>query len=531
MSLTRQIFKHSAIYSFATVLGRLVSFLMLPFYAHIFQTEGYGVIGVLDAALGVLSLLITAGLHAAIQRFYHEAPPSEKKRVISTAVRLAWTLGLCLLLPLLLCAKPISTFLLGTPRYYDLVLLASITLVITLATASAGAFLVIEQRSVIVSILALGQLALGLSLNILLVIVLGFGIIGTFITSLVCASVASLVVHSLVLPRTGLAFDRDIARRIVRFQAPLIPTEIFAYLSRQAELFLVRFMISLDGVGILDMGYKFAPLLSMFVTNPFLLAWRTKNMELGDSDEARLIASRMFTRWFFLVTFLAVLLTVTIADVLVLLTPPSFWPAAGIARIEILTTVLSGANAWLAFGLLYQKKTGTLAIIKSTAAGVKVTLSAAFIYYAGLQGAAYSALFTEALLLAWMALAAHRVYPLPFEWARLVTVAAVGLALSLSLGFLSPPHVPFVGYLNAHVAPSVLLFLQSSPLASWRNGKLIELLLTRQIHVYAVLVKSTIVCAYLGLLFVVEPQLLHSLRTASRMRSLVKAATAYIGIR
>ena len=531
MTLTRQIFKHSAIYSFATVLGRLISFLMLPFYAHIFQTEGYGVIGVLDAALGVLSLLITAGLHAAIQRFYHEASAPEKNRVISTAVRLAWTLGLCLLVPLLLSAKPISIFLFGTTRYYDLVRLACITLVITLASGSAGALLVIEQRSVIISMLALVQLALGLSLNILLVIVLQFGIIGTFITSLVCASVACVVVHSLVLPRTGLAFDRDVARRIVRFQAPLIPSEIAAYLSRQAELFFVRFMISLEGVGILDMGYKFAPLLQLFITSPFLTAWRTKNMELGDSQEALVIASRMFTRWFFLVTFLASLLAINIADMLAILTPPSFWPAAGIARIEILTTVLSGANAWLVFGLLYQKKTGKLAVIKSTAAVIKVALSAAFIYYAGLRGAAYSALLTEALLLVWIASAAQRLYPLPFELARLATVAAAGLALSVSLAFLSPADVPFVGYLNARVAPSVLLFLQSTPVAGWRNGKLIELLVTRQMPVYAVLVKSTIACSYLGLVFVVEPQLLHRLRAASRMRSLVKTTTSFIGIR
>jgi len=531
MSLARQTFKHSAIYSFGTVLGRLISFLMLPFYAHIFETQGYGVIGVIDAALGVLSLLITAGLHVAIQRFYHEAPTAEKSRVISTGVRLAWTFGLGLLVPLLLFAKPISQFLLGTSDYAGLVRLASVTLVVTLASASAGAFLVIEQRSMIISALALLQLVIGLSLNILLVIVLQFGIIGTFISSLACASVAFVLVHILVLPKTGLAFDPDIARRIVRFQAPLIPSEIAAYLSRQAELFFIRFMISLEGAGILDMGYKFAPLLNLFITGPFLTAWRTKNMELGDSQEARQIASRMFTRWFFLVTFLATLLAVNIAAILAMLTPPSFWPAAGIARIELLTTVMSGANTWLVFGLLYYKKTSKVAVIKSTAAALKVALSAALISYAGLRGAAYSALITEALLVVWIASAAQRLYPIPFEYGRLAILSGAALALSLSLTLLPPGQVPLVGYLDAHAGPAVLQFLQATPLADWRGGKLLQLLTTRQLYVYEVLAKSLLACSYLGLVFVVEPHLLRSLRAASRMQSLVRTATAYIGIR
>lgn len=59
MGLGRQIFKHTIIYSMATVIGRLASFLMLPFYAYIFQAEGYGVIAMIDTSLGFLTILLT----------------------------------------------------------------------------------------------------------------------------------------------------------------------------------------------------------------------------------------------------------------------------------------------------------------------------------------------------------------------------------------------------------------------------------------------------------------------------------------
>ena len=48
MSFTSNIFKHAAVYSGANALGKLVGFILLPFYAHIFDTEGYGIIGMDD---------------------------------------------------------------------------------------------------------------------------------------------------------------------------------------------------------------------------------------------------------------------------------------------------------------------------------------------------------------------------------------------------------------------------------------------------------------------------------------------------
>ena len=167
MGLTRQTFKHTAIYSFATVLGRMISFIMLPFYAYIFHTEGYGVIGMVDASLGLLSILFAAGFHVAILKIYHEETGTSKRLVISTAIRLVWYLSAAsIIIPAIFCSQ-LSAFFLGSREYSLIVLLALITFVIDVAGQSASTFLIIEQKSMLYSLVGVIRLLLGVSLNIL----------------------------------------------------------------------------------------------------------------------------------------------------------------------------------------------------------------------------------------------------------------------------------------------------------------------------------------------------------------------------
>ena len=49
---------------------------MLPFYAHIFQAEGYGVLAMIETSLGVLTILLAGGFQTAILRIYHEQKSS-----------------------------------------------------------------------------------------------------------------------------------------------------------------------------------------------------------------------------------------------------------------------------------------------------------------------------------------------------------------------------------------------------------------------------------------------------------------------
>ena len=127
MSTTRATMKHAAVYSAAAMAGRMIGFIMLPFYAHILRGHGYAVIGMLDVGLGFLLALLVYGLQGSIIRLYHdEKDPARKPVVVSTGIILIGSVTALLSIPLMFLSKPIAAFLIDDPNLNHLVIMALI---------------------------------------------------------------------------------------------------------------------------------------------------------------------------------------------------------------------------------------------------------------------------------------------------------------------------------------------------------------------------------------------------------------------
>jgi len=440
MSYKRQAIRHSAVYSLANLLGRLAGFVMLPFYSRIFETEGYGIIALVDTTVGLLSIVFSTGVHQSILKIYHEESDDRKSLVIGTALFTVWGLSL-LCIPLPVIASPwLSDLILNDPKHWILIVLALLVFVIDMGGRSASAFLIIRQQSLLYSAVNLLQLIVGILLNVYLVIYLRVGIVGVFISSIITASIGSLVFHFEAVRKYGLHYDSQIRKKIIRFWFPLIPGELAAYIGRQSERFIMKFIVGLNGVGILEMAYKFPPLLNIIITFPFLRAWQTKCLEIGDQPDGPREIATMFTFYLFLLLFGGVLLAANISTVLKIMTPPDFWPAARIAQVDIVTTIAYAAGSYLIFGLLYTKNTKAISSVKSVAAIGRVLCSYIFISLYGIKGAVFSALLMETAFLLYSFRLSQRAYNLPLEYSKIVILIsfAVGLVLVIDVTPLVP---------------------------------------------------------------------------------------------
>ncbi|HMN02714.1 lipopolysaccharide biosynthesis protein [Geobacter anodireducens] len=499
MGLGRSIFRHTVVYSAATVLGRLASFLMLPFYAHIFEAEGYGVIGMIDASLGIFTILLAGGFQTAILRIYHEQDESKKHIVLGTGIRLVWCIGGGLVLLPLAFSMPLSNFVLGTPQYYPLFCLALLTFVIDVAGQCASTIQIIRQQSILFSFIGLARLFVGLGLNIWLVVVLRVGLIGIFVSSFVSALLASAVFHYVASREHRLGFDKSLARELLRFQLPLLPGEIISFVGRQAERIMVRILIGLEGMGVLEVAYKFPPLLNLFINVPFQRAWRTKCFEIAEKNDAPRIISEMFTRYLFMMIFAGLLLAVTIRDILELMTPPEFWQAARITKIEIVTTILSGSTGYLTFGLIYHKLTKTMSFVKSTLTPVKVVLGIMMISTWGLEGAAYSALVIEVATLVWLVSKSQQHYSIPVEYGKIFVLLSTAGGLYWLLDGNSYTGFGPANFILEHVFSPLAGVLQDSPLGGWKSGKLVQLFREKQNLALSAILNSFFALAFLAL--------------------------------
>ncbi len=480
MGLGRQTLKHTAVYSIATIIGKLAGFLMLPFYAHIFQTEGYGIIAMIDTSLGILMVLLSGGFSTAILRIYHEQEAGRKGLVLSTGIQMVWVLGILIIVLPLVFSAPLSRVVLGNSNYYPLFCLSLITFVIDVAGQSASTYLIIGQRSLLFSSIGILRMFIGLFLNIWLIIILQVGLIGVFISSLVTAAICTAAFHVAAFREHGLGFDKKIAGDLLRFQLPLILGDIISFLGRQAERVMVRINIGLAGVGVLEMAYMFPPLINIFITIPFTRAWRTKSIEIAEQVDAPQIIGRMFTQYLFLLVFAGLVMGVTIQSIIELVTPADFWPAVRIAHIEIFTVILAACTTYLNFGIFYRKQTKIISYVKTTLTPVKIGLAFIMISAWGLSGAAYSALVIEGVTLAWITHKAQKMYPLPLEYMKIFTIIAGAMGIFFLLeGNRYTDFAPAV-YAKAHFFPELETFLLSTQLGEWKHGRLVQMIHEKQ---------------------------------------------------
>jgi O-antigen/teichoic acid export membrane protein len=497
----RETFRHTAIYSGASVLGRMISFFMLPFYAHILRDIGYGVIGMIDAALVFLSSLVGYQFQGAINRIYHEEPDVERKKlVIPTGILLVAGLTASLMILVSLLSRPTSQLLLGSSDYWHLIIIATAGFAIDMVGTSAQTILLIKRRSVLFSIISLTRLITGIGLNILLVVILRWDLLGYFVAALVTSVVSTTISLTVAIRDCGLGFDRELARRLLAFQLPLIPGTFTSFFSRQIERILVRYQIDIATLGVLEMAYKFPVIINLLVTMPFMRSWGPKQMEIADEPGAPERMGRMFTYFFFLILFGCLLMAVNVPVALELLTPPEFWPGFRVARIEIMKIIVGACYGYLAFGLLYAKRTGKIARITMVVSVIKVALAYVMISNWGIYGAAWSGFIAMSIKLIWGSIWADRYYHLPIDWRSVMLILTVAVVIFLGIDSIETETIAAWAAPVLEKSRDLLAGMQDTWLGQWKNGKVLQILIEKSDLMLELGVKTLLAAVYLILM-------------------------------
>ena len=84
MTAIKRLAGQTAIYGIPSVLGRILSYLLVPLYTYVFQPGDYGTVNVFYAYTSFLMVILTYGMETTFFRFNeHE---HDKEKVFSTGM-------------------------------------------------------------------------------------------------------------------------------------------------------------------------------------------------------------------------------------------------------------------------------------------------------------------------------------------------------------------------------------------------------------------------------------------------------------
>ncbi|MFC1502032.1 lipopolysaccharide biosynthesis protein [bacterium] len=433
----KRLFKQSAIYGLGHIISRTFHFLLLPLYTNILPREEYGIVGVLFTYIAILMILYTYGMDAAFFRFYILEDGSEdRKRIFSTAF--FTILGTSLLFSSILFfgAESIARAVFSREAKG---LLLDLPLLIRLAggillfdSISYIPFLMLRAKEKPMSFVIYKSLHILLTLagNIILLVVLKWGIASIFISNLLASCFIFLLLSPMTLRNIGWLFSRKTLVRLMKFGAPFIPLNLAFVIMDMLDRPLLERLAGIESAGLFNAGAKLGMFLALIVA-AFRYAWSPFFLSTSKQKDAREIYSRVLTYTMLVcgAVFLAISLFIDhIVQIRLfgfVLIGEAYWSSTVVVPVLMLASLFYAAYSNFLVGMYLMKKTHILPVITTAGMAGSIIANLILIPQYNILGAAWARVIAYGIMAILLFIIAQHFYPVRYEWIRILKCSIV----------------------------------------------------------------------------------------------------------
>ncbi len=444
----------SAIYGLGGILSRLIAVFLVPLYTVYLGRTGFGKIETVIAFVGVLAIVLRLGITSAFFRFYFDAADDAGRTLV---VRTSFwftmamaTLGLAVGLAL---AGPLSDALkLDDPW---LVRAGFVGLWAQMNYAQMTALFRVEERPASFAIASVANVLITIGSTIALVIGAHKGAIGAVVGNFLGTLSVYVVLLGYRRYQLGLQLDRRLLREMNRFGMPLVPAALALWAINFIDRLFIGQLKGQAEVGVYSLAVRVASVV-VFLMTAFQLAWPAFAYSIKDDGEARRTYAFVLTYLLFLTCWVALALGALAPWIVDVFDPKNRFgrSAEAVPLLAFATAAYSGYSV-LAIGIGRARQTQYNWIVAGAAAAVNIVLNAILIPPYGMMGAAVATVAAYVALFVAMWLNSRRVYPVAYQWRRVLTIAGVAAGLTAAEWALDAPLPVAIGLVVAY--PLVLL--------------------------------------------------------------------------
>jgi O-antigen/teichoic acid export membrane protein len=425
----RRLGKHSAIYGFGGLVQRILAVLLLPIYTRYLSPADYGIVETLIALTTVLVITLRLGITNAFFRFYFDRPdPGHRRLVLRTSFWFTMAMATLGLVVGAAFSREISSVLFGSADEAEVVVAAFVGLWAQMNYEQLTSLFRVEERSVAYVTASLANVALTIGATLALVVALDAGPLGVVVGNFT----GTLLVYAALVgyrrEQLGLQFDRGLFREMNRFGMPLVPSALLLWVTNFSDRFFLVKLADTQEVGLYSVGVRIASAMALLLT-AFRTAWPAFAYSIEDDREAKRTYAFVLTYLVFVTTWVATGLALLSPWLVDWIAAPAFASSSRVVGPLAFAVVIFAGYVVMVIGVGRARRTQFNWVVTGAAAIVNVALNLLLIPRYGMMGAAAATIAAYATMFAGMTWWAQRIYPVPYQWRRVVTAVAAGLAL------------------------------------------------------------------------------------------------------
>jgi O-antigen/teichoic acid export membrane protein len=433
----KRLASHSIIYGMGDVVGRLVSFLLLPIVLRYLGPHDYGDLEIFRVLKNICVMLLPLGLESAIFRYYFKSTdPSEQGRILGTAFWVVAPLCTGFFLVSVLCRVQLSTLFWGTPELALHVTVVTGTICLEALKTLPMSLLRTKERSVFYSVVNVVNVVVNLGLNILFLVVFKLGVLAILLGGLCSALLIVLLVGPTFARYVLYGARQRYVVLMLKYGMPLAFVSLTFNLIGSLDRFFIQHFRSPEELGIYALGVRFVTLLNLLLITPFSLAWLPFAFSLEKESNSKGVYSSVLTYFLLIGLMMGLLICLLTPEVIRLISPEAYWGNYRFVVPLTLGTIALGVYRNVALGIALKEKTVLVMIAGLAALGTNIVLNYIFVPTFGVMGAAASNLIAYAVLALTTLGYAQRLYYIRYEYGRLLHQVLVFLAvLTISFRF------------------------------------------------------------------------------------------------
>lgn len=448
MSGFKSLFKQTFIYGLATVLPRMLSFLLVPLYTSpdvLSSPAEYGKVSVIFSYFVLFNVILAYGMETAFFRFFNK--DENKNTVVGTATISLIVSSLGFFVLALLFQNQFANYINIDVKYINLViwiLLLDALVIIPFAWLRAN------QKPMRYAIVKILNVIINICLNLFFLLALkdlannsslfesiykpNFEVSYIFIANLV-ASAFTLVLMFSFYVKLNYIFDKGLWKRMMRYAIPVLIAGIAFSINESFDRILLNKLLPPDiaktEIGMYSACYKLALFMTLFATayrlgiEPYFFSHaKTKNPQ---KNYANILE--------FFVAFGSIILlsVVVFADVLkpFIIRSEAYWEAMWIVPIILIANFCLGIYHNLSVWYKITDRTKFGAYISVIGAIITLVINYAFIKEYSYRASAIATLTAYAVMMLLSYYFGRKYYPIPYNLKKIgfYMFSSIGLAL------------------------------------------------------------------------------------------------------
>jgi O-antigen/teichoic acid export membrane protein len=443
MSNLKILGKDTAIYGFASVLKKIIGFVLLPFYTRALSPNEYGVFDTIATFTFFIGIIIALGLDGATGRYFFIAyNEKEKSKVLYTSIVIRIISNVLPVILLIPFSGRISTLLFGNTVYKWVLVIALISIPvqnISQLQEILFRYYRVPWKYVIVSIV---RAIVNPSLGILLVIILQWGVFGATLASLISSTIVLIFAYLYYTRKKYVAvFSWYWAKKMLRFGYPLIFTGILLWVNNVSDRFFLLHYSTLDQIGLYSIGNTFSQpilLINMALTmSSTILVMSLYNEEQNNTNKPRTKAflTKIWYTYLAISGSIAVMISVFSYEIVKIVTTPEY--IGGILALPFLlfSQILYQSAQLTGVGMTLEEKSKPYIWIMLAAAGTNVLLNFYFIPKYGFVGAAITTILSNIVYFIYAYFWSQRVFYIKRSFSKPMFYFITALGISVFIPY------------------------------------------------------------------------------------------------